>query len=161
MKKNLSGFTLTELIITLGILTILTGLTSVNLLGFYAKNTLNTSTPVLISDLRQQQLKAMIGDTEGSTSHAAYGVYFQPDRYTLFQGSAYSVSGTANFDIVLNSDLQFSNIILPSSQIVFASGSGEVANYNPSFDYVTLKNVTTDETKTIRINQYGTIIDIY
>jgi len=161
MKQNLSGFTLTELIITLGILTILTGLTSVNLLGFYAKNTLNTSIPTLISDLKHQQLKAMVGDTEGKTSHDAYGIYFQPDRYTLFQGPTYSISGTVNFDIVLNSDLQFSNIILPSSQIVFASGSGEVVNYNQSFDYVTLKNVNTDETKTVRINQYGAVIDVY
>ncbi|OGK25063.1 hypothetical protein A3A46_04100 [Candidatus Roizmanbacteria bacterium RIFCSPLOWO2_01_FULL_37_13] len=161
MKKSLAGFTLIELIVTLSILVILTGLTSVNLLGFYAKNTLNTSIPILISDLKQQQLKAMVGDTEGDTSHAAYGIYFQSDRYTLFQGSSYSDLDTANFDIILNRDLQFSNIILPGSQIVFASGSGEVANYNQSFDYVTLKNTSTDETKTVRINQYGTIINIY
>ena len=161
MKKNLAGFTLTELIITLAILLILTGLTSVNLLGFYAKNTLNTTVPTLVSDLKQQQLKAMVGDTDGETSHDAYGIYFQSDRYTLFQGSTYSTADTSNFDILLNRDLQFSNIILPSSQVVFASGSGEVANYNPSFDYVTLKNTSTDETKTVRINRYGTVIDIY
>lgn len=161
MKKRLAGFTLIELIVTLSVLTILTGLTSVNLLGFYAKNTLNTSIPILISDLKQQQLKAMVGDTDGDTSHSAYGIYFQSDRYTLFQGPSYSDIDTANFDIVLNRDLQFSNIFLPDSQIVFASGSGEVANYDQNFDYVTLKNTSTDETKTVRINQYGTIINVY
>lgn len=162
MKKYyLSGFSLPELLIVLTILGVLFSLTAINLLNVYHKNTLNTTVSTLIADLKQQQLKAMIGDTEGQAQHNPSGIYFQPDSYTLFPGNAYTPADPFNFEIKLNNDLQFSDILVPSSQIVFSKGSGEVLNYNFSFDNITLKNIRTDETKTIRINQYGTVISVY
>lgn len=161
MNKFLSGFTLPELLIVLTILGILFSLTGVNLLNIYHKNTLNTTVTTFIADLKHEQLKAMVGDSEGQASPNSHGIYIQADRYTLFQGSIYSPSDPLNFAINLNSDLQFSNILVPSSQVIFAKGSGEVSNYNSGFDNITLKNIRTDETKTIRINQYGAIINIY
>lgn len=162
MKKYyLSGFSLPELLIVITILGVLFSLTTINLFNAYHKNTLNTTVTTLIADLKQQQLKAMVGDTEGQVSQNSYGVYFQPDLYTLFRGASYSPSDPSNFDIRLNEDLQFSNILVTSSQVIFSKGSGEVSNYNAGFDYITLKNIRTDETKTIRINQYGTVINVY
>jgi len=160
-KKRISGFSIPELLIVITILGILFALSSINLLNVYHQNTLNTTLSTITADLKQQQLKAMVGDTEGQAQQNDYGIYFEPDRYTLFLGTTYSSSDPLNFAINLNSDLQFSSILIPSSQIVFAKGSGEVSNYNASFDNVTLRNIRTEETKTIRINQYGTIINIY
>ena len=163
MKKNLFGFTLPELLIVLTILASLFGLTSINMLNAYHKNSLGTSVTSLVNDLKHQQLKAMIGDTEGQASANDYGVYFTSDglSYTLFQGNSYSVSDPANFSINLNRDLRFSSIMLQNSQIIFAKGSGEFSNFNVNFDNITLTNVRTDETKTIRINQLGNIINVY
>lgn len=161
MKKNLSGFSLPELLLVLTILGILFSLTGVNLLNIYHKNTLNTTVTTFIADLKHEQLKAMVGDSEGQASPNPHGIYIQADRYTLFQGSLYSPSDPLNFVIKLNSDLQFSNISVPGSQIIFSEGSGEVSNYNSGYDNVTLKNIRTDETKTIRINKYGAVINIY
>ena len=158
---HLSGFSLPELLLVMTILSVLFGLSGINLLNAYHKNTLNTTLPTLVADLKQQQLKTMVGDTEGQPAQNDYGVYFEQNRYTLFPGTAYSPSDPANFIINLNSDLQFSSIFVPSSQIIFSKGSGEVSNYNPIFDNITLQNIRTDETKTIRINQYGTIISVY
>lgn len=145
------------------ILASLFGLTSINLLNAYHKNTLGTSVTTLVNDLKHQQLKAMIGDTEGQTSANDYGIYFSPDglSYTLFQGNSFSEADPSNFSINLNSDLQFSSVFVQNSQIIFAKGSGEFSNYNVNFDNITLQNVRTDETKTIRVNQLGTIINIY
>ncbi|MBI4226096.1 type II secretion system protein [Candidatus Roizmanbacteria bacterium] len=160
-KKYHAGFSLPELLIVLTILAVLFSLTAINLLTAYHKNTLHTSVTTLTSDLKHQQLKAMVGDTEGQTSSSPYGIFFQPNNYTLFRGSAYSSSEASNFIIALNSDLQFSNILVPDSQVIFAKGNGEISNYIENFNYVTLKNIRTDETKTIQINQLGTILNIY
>lgn len=164
MSKNLqSGFSLTELIIVLTIIGILFSLTSINLLGAYAKNTLNTTVSTIQADLKQQQLKAMVGDTEGQGSTDSYGIYFPSagDSYVLFKGGSYSASDPLNFEIKLNNDLQFSSLQVQGSQIIFTKNSGEFTNYLTNFDYVTLRNVNTDETKTIKINQLGTVISIY
>ncbi|OGK10517.1 hypothetical protein A2767_04620 [Candidatus Roizmanbacteria bacterium RIFCSPHIGHO2_01_FULL_35_10] len=140
---------------------ILFSLTTINLLNAYGSNTLNTTLSTEQADLKQQQLKAMVGDTEGQSSPDSYGIYFETGRYILFKGMAYSASDPLNFSIDLNRDLQFSSIQLPNSQIVFTKNSGEVSNYNANFDNVTLKNINTNQTKTIRINQYGAVIDVY
>ena len=162
-KLHLAGYSLPELLLVLSILGVLFSLTTINLFSSYHKNTLNTTISTLLADLKQQQLKTMVGDTEGQTTQNEYGVYFPPDglSYILFLGATYSPPDPANFAIKLNNDLQFSSILVPDRQIVFAKGSGEVANYNPSFANFTLENVRTDETKTIIINQFGTIINIY
>lgn len=161
MKKNSFAFTVVELLVVMGLLAILLSLSSVNLITFYNKNTLGTSVDALISDLKQQQLEAMVGDTLGTSSNNAYGIYFQPDHYTLFQGNNYSPTNPQNFDVNLNADTQFSNILFVNSQVVFASVSGEVVNYNQNYNYVTLKNIQTGETKTIQINSYGAVTNVY
>ncbi len=161
MDGHKKGFTVIELIIIISILAILFTVSSVNLLGFYSKNTLATSVTTLLSDMRQQQLKAMVGHTEGQATHDAYGIYFQSDRYTLFKGPIYSSSDPTNFAVVLNPNLQFSTIFVPGSQIVFTYGSGQFTDYDSNFNYITLKNIQTDETQTLQLNQFGTVVSIY
>jgi len=158
MKKNLAGFTLPELIVVLGILMILLSLSTVNLLTIYGKTSLSTKTSILISDIKQQQLKSMLGDTEGETLADSYGIYFEQNRYILFKGTSYSASDPLNFALNLESDLQFSNITFPQSQIVFSQGSGEVAGYTSDLDTVTLTNIRTSDSQTVELNRYGVII---
>lgn len=160
-KTFLSGFTLPELLIVLAILASIFGLSTINLLSAYHKNTLGTTVSTLISNLKHQQMKSMTGDNEGQTEADDYGIYFLSDRYILFKGSTYNASDPLNFTVNLNNDLQFSSILVPDSRIIFSRGNGEVANYNPSFDNITIHNTGSDENKTIRINQLGTIINIY
>ncbi len=165
MKKNLLAFTVVELLVVMGILATILSLSSVNLITFYNKNTLGTAVDVLISDMRQQQLQAMVGDSEGSGTNNAYGIYFQPTSYTLFKGTVYSSSDPLNFKVKLNDDLQFSNLMfrthLGNSQVVFSSVSGETMDYDPNYNYVTLKNIQTSDTKTIQLNKYGTVVSVY
>ena len=159
MKKH--GFTLPELVIVLGVLVVLFSLSSVNLINFYHKNSLGVSVNSIVSDIKQQQIKAMVGDTEGRAPNNAYGIYFQSDNYTLFQGTAYSPSDSYNFTINLEDDIGFSNIMFTGQLLVFATSSGEVVGYTANFDYVTVQNIRSGETKTIRFNKYGTITNIY
>lgn len=164
MKNKLqSGFTLVELIIVLTIIGVLFSMTTINLLGAYATNSLVTTVSTIQADLKQQQLKSMVGDTEGVGSADDYGIYF-PDTgtsYILIKGNTYSESDPNNFEIDLSNDLQFSSIQVQGSQVIFAKNSGEFSNHVLNFDYVTLRNINTDETKTIRLNELGTVISVY
>lgn len=159
MKKN-CGFTLPELIVTFAIGATLLSITTVTLFTSKGKASLSTSVATLVSDLYQQQQKAMTGDTEGRSTSDAYGIYFDQDSYTLFHGSMFSQGAADNFNISAGDNIVFTNMALPQSQIVFASGSGEFANYQQGANSLTVQDATTGEEKTITINRFGVVEQI-
>lgn len=152
-----SGFTLIELIIVIGIVAVLLTITTVSLLSVQTHASLNTVSAQVLTDIKSQQLKTMTGETEGSGTISAYGIYFQSTGYVLFRGSAYSPADPANFVITLDSPVTLSTAF-PSSTLVFTPGSGEITGYSPGLDYVTLTGVTSSEVKTLQFNRYGVLI---
>ena len=155
-----TGFALVELIVVIGIISILFGISTISLLSVRDKASLNTTVATVINDIKSQQIKAVVGDTEGRSSHNSYGVYIEPNRYIFFHGPVYSSSDPDNFAIALSGDLQFSNILFPSSQILFNSVSGELASFTSGANSLTIQNVNDNNTKTIEINRYGVITAI-
>lgn len=155
--KNQKGFTLPELIITMGILSILFGFVAVNLIHLQRRSSLTTTVDTLVSDLYSQQNKAMVGDTQGSGTISDYGVYFESNRYVLFRGSSYDPSDITNFPVNLDPSLTFTNITFPSSSIVFSRGGGDVSGWTSVSDSVVLDDTTNTDQKTIETNVYGTI----
>ena len=136
-----AGFTIPELIIVMSVFLLLTGLITSNLVNLQRRTSLSTVITTLISDLKQQQIRAMSGD-----GPSAYGVYLEPNRYTLFTGSIYSAGATDNFSINMDGGVTLS----PTTQIVFAQRSGETSTTT-----ITVTNTNSNQTKTITINQYG------
>jgi len=122
------GFTLIELIVSIGILLILLTLTSINYFSVYPRANLAAAKDVLIADLKTAQSNAMFGgdDTTWSTS-------------------------TSNLphDITLTTTLV-------DNQLTFLHGSGEIANYTLGQDTITVSNGMSS--RTVRLNQYGAII---
>ena len=151
--KHASGFTLVELLIIIGLFTILSSFAVINLIRPQTKANLDATVTVLISDIKEQQLKAMIGDAGGDTP-GAYGVYFGTNQYTLFKGSTYSPSDTNNFVVSFQGDAT-STTTFASSQVVFSQRSGEVASFSASNNTVTI--TSSGDAKTITINALGTI----
>ncbi len=156
MKK---GFTLVELMVVMGIIAILISYSVVNLTSIQHTTYLGTTIDTFISDLKQQQLKAMVGDTEGRGVNDYYGIRFGTTDYALFHGASYSVS-SSNPVIPLTSSIQFSNVTFPQSRIVFEKGSGEIVGFTVGSNTITLRNTVTSEVKTITINRYGVITQI-
>lgn len=154
-----AGFTIYEVLIVMAIFIILTGLLTINLLNAKHQSSLSTSVDIFISDLKQQQLKAMLGDTEGRSSSDNYGIFFGAGKYTLFHGTYYS-TGSANFNINLGDKIEFSNITFPNSQILFLRGSGEIYNYASGSSTVSIKDILDNNQKTITINEYGVVTQI-
>lgn len=155
--QNIKGFTLIELLITIGVAVSLLSLSFVILLGAQKRSSITTSVGVLISDIKQQQLRAMSGDTAGLGLGVAYGVYFENARYVLFHGTQYQPNASSNFVVSLDPTFNFNNILFPNSSIVFSSVSGEVVNYDANNASVTIKEIGGLEQKILQINQYGAI----
>ena len=148
----MKGFTLIELLITMGIIAILLGLIFQNLLTVQHKTALNTSVDSLVSNLKSQQIKAMVGEIDGGGA-VATGVYFESDKYILFRGQTYSPSNSTNFSLALDRNLHFSS---PGQRIIFSPVSGDRAGG----DVISIIDTSGGEQKQIRLNRYGVITNV-
>lgn len=155
-----SGFTLMELTVVMSLLSLLFGFVWVNLLGSRDSASQNTSVDLLVSDLRAQQLKAMLGDTEGRIEHDAYGIHFALTSYTLFHGVSYITADPTNFTVNLGDNEQFQSVAFPGSTIVFASVSGEVDGFSQGANSIVLTNTMANTQKIIQLNKTGTVYAI-
>lgn len=150
----LPGFTIAELLVTMAIFVTLVGIATINLVGAKQRASLNTSIDILLGDLRSQQLKSMIGDTEGRVAPGLYGIHFGSYDYTLFHGNNFDINAPSNFTVKLGDNVQFIN---PPSDLIFARVSGELANGGS----ILLRDNTTNTTRTLQYNRYGVVTNVY
>lgn len=150
-----SGFTLVEVTLVIGIMAILTGIASLNLSNIQPSADLHKTADLIITDLKQQQLNAMLGQTEGRSAGSDYGIYFAPTKYTLFHGSSYVATDPSNFDVALDGSQVSSSF--SGSVIIFSHLSGEIKNFQPGKNTITIGSVSLGTNQTITLNQYGVI----
>ncbi len=150
------GFSLIEVMLVMGVVAVLMGYLSLNVLNSRNSADINTSLYTFITDFKNQQTKAMVGDTEGRGIPDAYGIYINSDKYTLFHGSNYVATDTANFTISMPGALRITTTF-PSSKIVFSQGSGEITPFSSATNQILITNSSTGEQKTILVNKYGII----
>ncbi len=151
MKRK--AFTLIELVVVMGIITILFALSVPQLFRLQDRNTLQTTTTKLVSFMRQQQSSAM-------NSSQTHGIFFEPTQYTLFSGSEYTSTDPANTIVPLDYPVEFSQILFPSSQMIFASGSGEITGFDATYHSVALKDTVHNQEKIIQFNTLGVPVSI-
>lgn len=152
--KSGAGYTLIELMVVLSIIMILLGIITINLSHSQQKASIAAEEQVLLSDMKQQQLKAMIGDTEGRADSSSYGVHFDLNQYVLFHGT-YLAGDPGNFTINLKENFQFDS---PGTNIIFEKISGELSSDSSSS--IVLRDTTNGATKTIMINRYGVVTQV-
>lgn len=152
--RTAKGFTLVEVVVVMGLLSVLTGLAVINLLGSQREVVVDASSNTLIADLRTQQIKAMMGDDSGGSAAQPYGILFEANSYTLFAGASYSASDPNNFEVT--TDGLTIDSTLPSDTVIFAKGSGEVTGFNVAQNTVTFTN-SAGETTVLSINRYGVV----
>lgn len=143
------GFTLVELVVVTSIIIILLGLITISLVRSQQTASLISVTEILLADLKQQQLKAMIGDTEGRATSDSYGIHFDANQYVLFHGTTYSSSDTSNSVINLESNMQFNN---PNYNIIFSKLSGTTSAIT-----IELQDKTNSNLKKIHLNTLGVV----
>ncbi|HSX09695.1 MAG TPA: prepilin-type N-terminal cleavage/methylation domain-containing protein [Candidatus Saccharimonadales bacterium] len=146
------GFSVIEVSLVVAIISVLIGLATVNLFKFQHTSQLSSALNSFLADTKEQQIKAMVGDTEGTGTFANYGVHFETNSYTLFRTSY----GTSNFVISLPSNVSFTTT-LPSSQLIYLQGSGEVSGFTSGQNTVTMRDTLDGSQKVITFNRYGVV----
>lgn len=155
MSTSQGGFTLTELLVVIGLIGILLALTGVNLIRPQTEASLEGDVLTISNDIKAQQLRAMSGDSGSDAVTEPFGVYVQSNQYTLFKDAAYNGGSADNFVIPTTSGITLSTNF-PSSQVVFSKGTGDVNNFNASTNTITITN-SAGESKVLTINRYGAI----
>ncbi len=154
------GFTLIELLIVMGIISILFGTIAINLLNAKHSTDVASIAVTLVSDMKEQQLKAMLGVSGGRSYADNYGIYFQPSSYILFHGASYSAMDTTNFTVNLDSNATFSNIAFPNSTIIFTELSGTVSGFLNGSNSVTVRSQGSNDQKTVTVNANGVVTGV-
>lgn len=150
-----NGFTLLELIVVIGIFSILAGLTTINLIRPQTKSSLDLSRDLIVSAIKDQQQKSMSQFTDNTDDSSKFGIYFESNRYTLFKGDTYDSQNPTNFIVELDQGISISSINIPSTQLIFGVSNGEIENYDSSRNSFVLSNDT--DSVTISLNKYGTV----
>lgn len=137
------GVTLLELVVTIGILSILFGLGLLASLDFYRSNTLSSERDNVVAFLRRARSRAL-----NNVRQADHGVVIGSSTYTIFQGSSYAGRDAAfDEEFPRTSGLSISGL----SEIIFRPLDGS-ANASGS---IILGNGT--RSSTISVNTEGRI----
>ncbi len=147
------GFTTAEILVALGILALITGLSVSAFVALNRREGLQTSA---------ETVKAVLSEARSKTLSAAYstnwGVHFASSSVTLFRGSTYSSSASTNVLTTINSRVVISNVSKVGScsssscTVVFNRLTGETDQASPTAT-VTLRD-SQNSTQVITI--YGT-----
>lgn len=137
------GFTLLEILLVIGIISILLVFIVPLSLDFYKSQQLETQTQSVIQTLRRAQSKATTVELDSS-----FGVYFGASNCTLFKGNSYS-----------SRDMQYDEVFeLP--EIIHISGLSEVVFLKSEGKPNVTGNIvlsSDSNVKTININQAGRV----
>lgn len=140
--------------VIMGVMAVLIGLVGVRILGTQQRTSSRSSVTLIVSDLRGAQMAAMSGEGRNSA-----GVYFSINNYVIFKGDSFQPEDLDNLTIDLPGEVHFEDINLSGSQIVFATGSGQVVNFSPTANNFALET-NEGEKKVFTINKYGAITSV-
>lgn len=149
-KNNQAGFTLIELLVVTAISLTLFALISINLGQVQTNANLASASNLLLADLRNQQIKAMTGNIGSTSTQQPQGIFINPSSFTLFANN-YNLSDPNNFTETI-SPITISTT-LPSNQVLFQAGSGEINAFNSSENTITLS--FNGQSSTITLNALG------
>jgi prepilin-type N-terminal cleavage/methylation domain-containing protein len=151
------GFTLVEFLVVIGIAAILLTVASINLIRPQRTASLDATVITLVTDIKHQQLKTMIGASSGTTTAQNYGVYFTLNNYTIFKGASYNSNDSTNYTVTLDPSLTITTDLPITPQLVFIRRSGEVSNYDATKHTITIQDSVSQISKTITFNKYGVL----
>jgi prepilin-type N-terminal cleavage/methylation domain-containing protein len=110
------GFTLIEILVVSGVLTLLFFAGSFLDIGSYGRGLISREEELLVSILSKARSRAM-----NNVYETEHGVHIDSDTYVLFRGSSYSALNSTNEPLEKNSNISIAGI----NDIVFKQLSGE------------------------------------
>ncbi len=152
-----AGFTLVEVSLVLAIFTILVSLTTINFIRPNREAISSKTSDELLATIREAQEKSIAGFSTNNIASENFGIHFEKDSFTLFRGTTFVVAEPWNFKTTLPTNLEFSVIGLPTRDLVFGKGSGEIVNFNPTQKQVTLRDKETGNLRNFIFNFFGVV----
>lgn len=149
------GFTLIELIVSMGIFTIIMGFSFVAYLNIQKSSDLANQTTQLVSSIRQAQALAISGQTLDSSTSVPVGIHFEEHSYTIFIGATYSQANDSNIITNLPSQITL-NYTLPTANLLFTANAGDVNSFDPTKNTVTISHQD-GKFRTINMNKLGIV----
>lgn len=149
-----SGFTFIELMLSMGIIAMLFGISSIILSNLIPRANLNSVYEILKAEVRQQQLFSMSGEKDLSDQAVEYSLLVESNQYTLFPGTVYDPLPIDSIIVEVPESIQISTDFL-NNVVSFERTSGEVLNYDINNRTITIFDTLTNQSKTIILNQYG------
>lgn len=143
------GFTLIEVMLSIGIIALLAGISIPSANLFLSRNEVGVESVKIADSLRRARGQAMAGQED-----SAWGVHFTATQYTVFKGASYSSSDPLNDYSDMPGVLTLGAITINGggSNIIFNRIKGDTSTYGTT----TVQNDAGDS-KTIVVNQEGTI----
>lgn len=148
-RAKSDGLTAVELVIAIGIVTLLGALVLVSILGFRARTDVSTTANEIVTTLRRAHARTVAAESGGQ-----FGVHFEAAKYVRFVGVAYDPATSSNEVKTLPGDLEISNISLAGggSDVVFSKVTGRTS----AAGTVEIRSKSKpDETATLRIDTSG------
>jgi type II secretory pathway pseudopilin PulG len=149
-----AGFTLIEVLLTVGLVTALCAISFASLGRPQTTTSLNVAVDTLVADLKSQQLLAMTGGQGDTTAAQPHGIALANDHYTLFSAISYTSQDPGNYAVSLGPDVSLSTT-LPNAVVLFAKSSGEVQDFVNGDNIITIQK--NSAAKTLTINRFGMI----
>jgi len=141
-----SGFTLLELLLSIAIIAIITGMSLPLYAGFQSRNDLDVDTQGVVGMLRRAELYARTMNGDGP-----WGVKVQSGSAVLFKGSTYaSRDTTVDETDTIPTEITFSGTL---SEVVFSKFTATPS----ATGTVILTHTANNETRTITLNAKGMV----
>lgn len=153
--KERAGFTLVELIMVLGIVAIIFSISLIGLSVFGPGDDLEGFYEVFITNLKQQQVYALTGQTSGQGNNGDYGIYIDDNKYVLFKGEGYDEENSSNFEI--GSDDFLLSTTFPQSTIMFTKDGGVINDYTAGSNTISFEHLHDNKRIVVSLGEYGTI----
>jgi prepilin-type N-terminal cleavage/methylation domain-containing protein len=122
--STLKGFSLIELIVVIGLITIIAGFGMIVSIDDYRGYSFRSERDIIVSALQKARSQATNNMCYGAacTDGLAHGVYFgTPGHYIIFQGTTYSAGDPINEDIVAKNA---SAVVTGVTSVLFTELSG-------------------------------------
>lgn len=146
--RNKGGFVIIEILIAIAIISSVAFLATPLYTNLQVSTQLNESVTELIQTVRLAQVKSI-----ARVNDSSHGVYFQSDKYTLYQGGSYSGRNSSYDKVVtIEEALTLSND-LTSNEVNFSRGLGSpnaTGTITITHDVQGTKNISIDDLGSIQ-----------
>lgn len=144
------GFSLVELMVVLGMMSILLSIGGLSLANIRSDSQLDLIASQVKSELLRVQAR--------TANNIPSGVYFEADRFVYFEGPDYVEGAITNEVTNMSSSISISNITFVDSIARFNKLTGYPESYaDPSG--VVIQETGSGKTRTIGVNEWG-VVDI-